>query len=354
MSKNVRRRGSRAGSRPGRLQISAANGPQLLSCNANAATGVPGLRDTRRAARRLRLATAGSIIALTLLLLAACRTAPPVINNPSTLALLPPNARGYFFVNVRENRDTLANFISELGGNPGAFRSALDHTNYVYGALAGGPGSLDATGRLYLVGIGNYPGFLFTMGLRRSKQWAPESVTVSGRSRDYFRQTGGTMEVALGTRGELLASNGDIATLFQRESEGMVMSPSIPSAVVEQFPAHAAVWFVRTSGSAGVPSVSGPVSVYVDMADRALEISSEVRTGSESDARSLTVALRLFVVAILGRVGVAPDEAMQSVKIKVSGTNVTVSGITIGVSQAAEVLSRILKGRTAGLGADAL
>lgn len=295
-------------------------------------------------------------------MVASCQSVPPAINDPATLALLPADAEVYFFANVAANKDAVSSFVGKIGGNVSSIKPALDRLDYVYGAILRAPEGAssqqstgDAGAAFYLVGIGNFPGFLFNLSLQRSRDWKKEIVSVDGKDRAVFRQASGVLQLVLGSRGELLVSNGDIGTLLKREQAGIVQSPTIPASVVQDFSLHDIVAFIAARGTPSAPAEAGPMSIYADFNGSNIDVSSQIQTASETRAKTLAVVLRLFVINLLSQNGVTPDKAMKAVQVNAKGASVTVSGISIDIDQAAGVLSTLLKPAKSGVpGTDAL
>ncbi len=177
-------------------------------------------------------------------------------------------------------------------------------------------------------------------------------MKVGGRSREYWKQKSGRLEVAFSDRGELFASNGDIATLFTREQRGLLQVPAVPKPITDEFARRAAVFYApapRDSGAGGaspglpLPGMGSlPIENLLVLTQRvttagenppryALELTFDA--GSEREARTLSVVFRLSAVAILGSIGASPAETMRSLQVSTAGRTLSARGIVLTAAE---------------------
>ncbi len=291
------------------------------------------------------------LVAAGSLLLAGCQTAPPAVNDPRVLALLPPGADAYFFLDVRNNHVLAQDFISAVSAGAarrGESNSAVDRTRYVYGALA--------RGKLYIVGSGQYPGFLFSYAFRGNRNWNEESIRVNGKKLSYWQQKDGEFQVALSRNGTLLASNGDIQSLFSREQQSAGEIPAVPPEVVQEFGLQDLVFYAPGGeGGSFLPGLASGVVGHLlvlvrgnrpsggaAQAASSYAMSFSLTARSERDARTVSVLLRLGMVSLLSGSGSdggqSPVELMKNLHVGVKGKTVNVSGITLSSDELSSLI----------------
>ncbi|WP_455381480.1 hypothetical protein [Salinispira pacifica] len=372
---------------------------------------------SRQAAAVAASLQVASALLLGAALLVSCQSTAPPVNDPGILALLPPHAASYFFVDVGENRGLVRTFIRGAGVDPSSLDPVVERTRYLYGAFASEGTGAATSGRLpptgavpptaasgsvaggtvaggtvaeggnivggtaqrrgesplfFVIGTGSYPGFLFGAALSRSGEWQKRTISVAGRSRDYWQQKAGRLQVALSDRGQLLASNGGITTLFSREQRGLLDVPAVPTEITREFALRAALFYApsppESAVSGGAPGLSFPgagslpIGNLLVLIDRAaaesaagrparsagstaaesgteryrLEVSFDAR--SERDARTLSVVTKLAAAAMLASIGQPAVETMKTLDVSTTGRSLRARGISLTADQLSQLV----------------
>ena len=297
-----------------------------------------------------------------------CQSAPPAVNSPSVLALLPQGARAYFYLDVAHNRQLAVDFVKASSGVTGhqvsasesqGLQYAIDRTYRIYGALS--------AGHIYLIGIGDYPGFLFSIGMKQNSDWKEMTMSVAGRSRSYWQQVkgGSHLQLALTGGGTLIASDGDIATLFARQERGVTASPAVPDSVVNRFSSEDLVLYAPSSTPTSTPSAGFSPSLFGQLlvlgartgsvaagggGPAAYDMSLRVTTQSEREARTISVLLRLGLISLLSQnpsgsnPQVSRADLMRNLSFTIAGPTIEVTGITLSTADLSSLVFQFTRG----------
>ena len=298
----------------------------------------------------------------------SCQSAPPAVNSPTVLALLPAGARAYFYLDVAHNRQLAVDFVGSSSGVTGhpvtasesqGLQYAIDRTYRIYGALS--------ASHIYLIGVGDYPGFLFSIGMKQNSDWKEMTMSVAGRPRSYWQQVKGRspLQLALTGGGTLIASDGDIATLFARQEQEGAEVAAIPDSVVNQFGNEDLVLYAPANDRASSlserfsPSLFGQLLVLGSRAgavpadgggSASYDISLQVTTHTEREARTISVLLRFGLISLLSQGAQSPNprmsraDLMRNLSFTISGSTIEVTGLTLSITDLSSLVFQFTRG----------
>lgn len=192
-------------------------------------------------------------------------------------------------------------------------------------------------------------------------------MSVAGRPRSYWQQVKGRspLQLALTGGGTLIASDGDIATLFARQEQEGAEVAAIPDSVVNQFGNEDLVLYAPANDRASSlserfsPSLFGQLLVLGSRAgavpadgggSASYDISLQVTTHTEREARTISVLLRFGLISLLSQGAQSPNprmsraDLMRNLSFTISGSTIEVTGLTLSITDLSSLVFQFTRG----------
>jgi hypothetical protein len=292
---------------------------------------------------RGRRAPAAGAAALAALLLASCATVPQ--REPAQwMGALPPNATLYASFSVAGARPLLMKVLADAGKDFKDVASMADRTKRLVASVTLVKG---APLQFSVVALGSYPSGIIGMKLGGSKEWRK----VAAADGVYWQWSKAGIQMSVPNNALLLASNGGIEGLLagwrapaslgippdvaddMRGADLVVFMPELPGGLAE---------------SAQAKGIHLPIQeVWVEAAKGrdGFDVSGTANTGSEKEARLLTLALKLGVVAWM-RTEKIPNasEKLKAISVAPSGAQVKLTGLHLTDDEMVLLSTSLLKG----------
>jgi hypothetical protein len=290
-----------------------------------------------------RLAPAATVV---LLLLASCASLPQ--RSPSEwLGVLPEDATMYVSFAVTGSADLVRRALKDAGPDFQDVGTLMDRTNRLVAAVTlvkGGPTKLN------VAALGNYPAGIIGMRLSGNKEWK-ESTTPSGK---YWQWSKAGLQMGIPNNGILLASNGGIEHLLSRWAAPIALSIP-PDAAQDMLKSDFVLYMPELPGnlteSAAQKGMSLPIQeVWMNAVKGkdGYELSGTVNTSTEREAKVLSLALRLGLVAWM-RSQSMPDaaERLKTVTVQPVGLQVKLAGLHVTNDEIIPLFLSFVKGLNA-------
>ena len=280
-----------------------------------------------------------------ILIVASCATVPPRTAS-QWLGALPDDATLYVSLSVRGSADFIKRMIKEAGPAVADIGTLMDRTNRLVTSVTLAKG---APARFAVVALGNYPAGIVGMRLSGNKDWTKKTVSTG----TYWEWTRAGLQLSIPNNGILLAANGGVETLLGRwaapvslrvppdvaadmESSDLVLyMPELPGGLSEKAAANDVhiplqeVWItaVRTAGG--------------------YTLGGTANTSSETEAKLLTLVLRLGIVAWMRTENVPnAGERLKSVTVSPVGSQVKFGGLAVSETEIIPLFVSLLKNIT--------
>jgi hypothetical protein len=292
---------------------------------------------TVRAVRGAGIALAAALA------LASCASVPE--RAPSEwLGALPGHATMYVSFNVVSSADLVKKALAEAGEDLKDVGTLLDMTKRLVCSVTLEKG---APARFSVIGLGNYPAGIIGMRLGGNKEWKK----VNGAEGRYWQWSKAGIQMSVPNNGILLASNGGIDTLLSdwasplavtvppdvaadmKSADLVVYMPELPGDLAEQAAAKGLrlpiqeVWIDAVKGTGGY------------------DVSGTANTGSEREAKLLTLVVKLGLVAWMKTQDVAnTSEKLKAISVTASGVQVKLSGLHLTDEEIVPLLLSLVKG----------
>jgi hypothetical protein len=294
---------------------------------------------SRSARHRAGLAAA----AAALLVLASCASVPQ--REPSEwLGALPTDATLYASLSVSGSKALLQKTLTDAGKDFKDVASLADMTNRLVCSVTLVKGS---PVRFSVVAIGSYPSGIIGMRMSGNKEWRKDA-TPDGK---YWQWSKAGIQMSLPSSGILLASNGGIGELLAAwKSPSPVTMP--PDVAADMKAADLVVYMPVLPGglneSAQKKGVHLPIQeVWLNAlkAPGGYDISGTANTGSEREAKILTLALKLGIVAWM-RTENVPNaaERLKTITVTPNGLQVKLAGLHLSDDEIVPLFLSLVKG----------
>jgi len=258
------------------------------------------------------------------LLLSSCATVPA--RSPAQwMGVLPGDATMYVSLSVPPSAALLKKMLKDSGPDTTEVGQLVDMTRRVVLAVRLVPTQKPA---FAAVAIGSYPSGIMGCRLSGNRDWKRTRSPAGG----YWQSSRTGVQIAIPNRSTLLAANGGIETLLARHG----------SPVGLRLPAEVSLDMERTDLVLYLPELPGGIApsgtarvpiqeVWLDAAkgDGTYAITGTANTGSEREAKLVTLVLKLGLVAWM-RAEKLPNAAdrLRPVTIEADGTQVKLSGLS--------------------------
>jgi hypothetical protein len=293
-------------------------------------------------ARRRRAPAAGAA-GLAALLLASCATVPQ--REPAQwMGALPSNATLYASFSVAGAKPMLTKVLADAGKDFKDVASVADMTKRLVASVTLVKG---APLQFSVVALGSYPSGIIGMKLGGSKDWKK----VPAANGVYWQWSKAGIQMSVPNHSLLLAANGGIEGLLagwkapaslevppevaddMRSADLVVYMPELPGGLAEGAQAKGIhlpiqeVWVEAVKGQSG------------------FDVSGTANTGSEKEARLLTLALKLGIVAWM-RTEKIPNasEKLKAISVAPSGAQVKLTGLHLSDDEMVLLFTSVLKG----------
>jgi len=276
------------------------------------------------------------------MILASCASVPQ--RTPSEwLGALPNDASLYASVAVSGTSVMIKKVLAQLGPGTGDIGTLLDMTKRLVCSVTL---ARDAAPRFSAVALGGYPAGIIGVRLGGNKEWSQKP----GITGTYWEWGKNGVQVSLPNNSLLLASNGDMDLLLSRWSTPL--SLSVPPDVAQDMQKSDIVLFMpelpgNLAESAAQKGLHLPIQeVWIDAmkAEDGYDISGTANTGSEQEAKILTLALKLGLVAWM-RTEKMPDTAgkLKTISVSPDGVQVRLAGLHLSDDELVSLFLSLIK-----------
>jgi hypothetical protein len=263
---------------------------------------------------------------LVVLALAACVTVPERTQS-EWLGALPADATAYVSLTVPGSSSMIKKILAKAGPGTEDIGTLLDMTQRLVCSVTLGK---DAAPRFSAVALGGYPAGIIGMRLGGNKEWARKS----GPTGSYWEWSKNGVQMSIPGNSLLLAANGDMDLLLARWSSPLPLA--VPADVAADMEKTDLVLYMpelpgNLAESAAQKGLRLPIQeIWVDAlkVSGGYDISGTANTGSAQEAKILSLALKLGLVAWM-RTEKISDTASKLKTIVVSpvGIQVKLSGL---------------------------
>ena len=291
-------------------------------------------------ARRLPFALLAA--GLLLCALASCATVPQ--RSPSEwLGALPEDATLYASFAVAGSTDLVKKALKDAGPGSQDIATLVDMTKRLVCSVTIEKGK---PAQFSVLAQGGYPAGIISGRLAGNKDWR-QATGPSGR---YFEWQKVGIQVSVPNGSLLLASNGAIDSLLGRW--GAPIPLTIPPDVAQDMKTADLVLYMpelpgNLAESAAQKGMRVPIQeVWMDAVKGkgGYDISGTANTGSEQEAKLLTLVLRLGIVAWMKSENVQNTaEILKSIKLSPSGVQVKLSGLHFNDDQIIPMFLSLVK-----------
>jgi hypothetical protein len=284
-----------------------------------------------------------AVAAAALLVLASCASVPQ--REPSEwLGALPTDATLYASLSVTGSKDLLKKILADAGKDFKDVASLTDMTNRLVCSVTLVKGS---PVRLSVVALGNYPSGIIGMRLGGNKEWSKASTPDGG----YWQWSKAGIQVSLPNNAILLASNGGIGELLAgwRTPSVVAMPPDVAydmkTADLVLYMPVLPGGLAENADSKGVHLPIQEVWLNAVKAQAGYDISGTANTGSEREAKILTLALKLGIVAWM-RTQNIPNvaERLKTITVTPNGLQVKLAGLHLSDDEIIPLFLSLMKG----------
>ncbi len=288
-------------------------------------------------------AGAAAIALAGLLLLASCATVPQ--RSPSEwLGVLPADATLYASLSVPGSAAMIKKSLTDAGPGFTDVSALVDRSTRLVCSVTLLPGE---PARFSAVALGNYPAGIIGLRLAGNKEWRK----VSSPAGSWWEWSKAGLQMGIPNNGILLASNGDVQGLLGRWSSPPAL-PVPPDVAVDMRTADLVVYMPELPGGIGERAAANNVRIPIQevwvkavKTPAGYDVSGSANTGSEREAKLVTLALRLGIVAWM-RTGNVTDitERLTAITVSSEGPQVRLAGLRFTESEIVPVFLSLLKG----------
>ena len=277
-----------------------------------------------------------------LLFLGACTTVPQRTTS-EWMGVLPPGATLYASLAVKGSADFLKRLIKEAGPGAQDVQALIDRTNRVVCSVTIQRGE---SPRFSVVALGGYPSAFIGMRLSGSHDWAQRS----GTSGSYWELIKVGLQMSIPNDGILLAANGGVEPMLARWSSPPPLA--VPPEVAADMEKMDFVLYMpelpggiaENAANSGVHIPIQEVWLSAAKAPGAYVLSGTANTGSEKEAKLMTLIVRLGVVTWLRTQNVPhASERLAAITVSAVGTQVKLNGMRVGEDELIPLFIALLK-----------
>jgi len=286
----------------------------------------------------------GAAAALTALLaLASCASVPQ--RAPSEwLGALPADATLYASLSVDGSKDLLRKTLEEAGKDFKDVASLTGMTSRMVCSVTMEKGS---PVRFAVVALGSYPSGIIGMKLGGNKEWK-KVATPNGR---YWQWSKAGIQMSLPNNAILLASNGGIESLLTdwKDPAPVTMPPDVAedmkSADLVLYMPVLPGGLAESAQKKGVHLPIQEVWLNAVKTKAGYGFSGTANTGSEKEAKVLTLALKLGIVAWM-RTQKVPNasEMLKTITVTANGLQVEMAGLNLSDDEVIPLFLSLIKG----------
>ena len=234
--------------------------------------------------------------------------------------------------------------LKDAGPDLQDISSLMDRTKRMVAAVTltkGAPAKFD------IAALGGYPSGIIGMRLRGNKEWT-EAASPSGK---YWQWLKSGIQMSIPNDGILLASNGGIEKLLSRWASPIAL-PVPPDAALDMQNADFVLYMPELPGNltenAAQQGMSLPIQEVWLIAVKGksgYELSGTVNTSSERNAKVLSLALRIGLVAWMrSQEMVDVAERLKPVTVTAEGLQVKLAGLHVTNDEIIPLLLSFVKG----------
>ena len=284
-----------------------------------------------------------------LLLLAACRTAPPAVER-DLVAYLPADQGAYLFINDAATGELVLEALLPDGVSTEQLSQVVDRTDLVVATVGRMP--LPA---LNMVAAGRYPRRIIESNLRRDPQWSETELPRRSPARRYFSEDGSGFSIAVLRSGFVLVSEGQIEERLAQAAEvedGGI--PAVGASLEAQLAAleseanrHQLTVHFPQPGREAMSRFGAPfrmplqdITVFFDRAgsggttgqatpETSIAMAGVIRLEGEQDARAFHVLFRLLFLALVRDAGLDMQQLSDQLETQRSDNLVRFHGVTL-------------------------
>jgi hypothetical protein len=281
--------------------------------------------------------------AAVLTVLASCTTVPT--RSPAQwMGVLPVDATMYVSFAVPGSADLIKKALKDAGPDLQDIGALMDRTKRMVAAVTLAKG---APARFDVAALGGYPSGIIGMRLRGNKEWT-ESASPSGK---YWQWLKAGIQMSIPNDGILLASNGGIEKLLSRWASPVAL-PMPPDAALDMQNADFVLYMPQLPGNltenAAQQGMGLPIQEVWLIAAKGksgYELSGTVNTSSERNAKVLSLALRIGLVAWMrSQEMVDVAERLKPVTVTAEGLQVKLAGLHVANDEIIPLLLSFVKG----------
>ncbi|MGA2975134.1 MAG: hypothetical protein ABSF77_07480 [Spirochaetia bacterium] len=296
-------------------------------------------RPSRRLHRRCALAAAGA----SLLLLASCATVPQ--RAPSEwLGVLPEHATLYASFAVTGSADLVKKALKDAGPGFQDVSSLLDMTKRLVCSVTivkGSPASFS------VVALGSYPSGVIGMRLGGNKDWK----RASGPAGKYWQWNKAGIQMSIPNNGILLAANGGIDGLLTRWTSPLPLTVP-PDVASDMQNADLVLYMPELPGGLAANAAQKGMRIPIQevwmnavKGKAGYDLFGTANTGSEQEAKLLTLALRLGIVAWMRSQNVTDVAGrLKSITVTAIGVQVKLAGLHLSDDEIIPLFLSLVKG----------
>jgi hypothetical protein len=290
-----------------------------------------------------RFAQKGLIVACAGLILASCATVPER-RQAEWLGVLPGNATLYASLGVSGSAAFLKKQIAAAGSGLQDVGSLIDMTRRLVLSVTI---SKEAPTQFAVVALGGFPSGIIGMRLAGNKEWKQQT----GPAGSYWQWSKAGLQMSIPNDGILLASNSSVEPLLTRWKSPLALA--VPPDVADDMEkADLVVYMPELPGGLAESAAQKGMRIPIQevwlkavKVPTGYDVSGTANTGSEQEAKLLTLVLRLGVVAWM-RTQNVPNaaERLKSISVAPSGVQVKLAGLHLTEEEIVPLFVSLLKG----------
>jgi hypothetical protein len=291
-----------------------------------------------RGRRRVLIAAACAA----LLFLDACTTIPQR-TPPEWMGVLPQGATVYASFAVKSSAEFIRKLLKESGPGAQDIGALVDRTERMVCSVTLTRGEEP---KFSIVALGSFPSAFIGMRLSGSKEWARRN----GPSGDWWEWSKAGLQMSIPNDAIMLAANGGVQSLLERWSAPLPLP--VPADVAADMKKMDFVLYmpelpggmVENASRNGVHLPILDVWMSAVKAPGAYVISGTANTSTEKEAKLLTLAVRLGVVAWMRTQNVPnTSERLKAITVAAVGTQVRLAGMRVGEEELLPLFLALLK-----------
>ncbi len=293
-----------------------------------------------RAAGRAGALGAGLAV---MLALASCASVPQ--RSPSEwLGVLPSDATLYASLSVPGSAAMIRKSLTQAGPGFQDVSTLVDMSKRLVCSVTLLPGM---PARFSAVALGSYPSGIIGMRLAGNKEWRK----VSSPAGSWWEWSKANLQMGIPNNGILLASNGNVESLLGRWSSPPALAVP-PDVAVDMGAADLVIYMPELPGGIGEKAAANDVHIPIQevwlkavKTPAGYEVSGTANTGSDREAKLVTLAVRLGIVAWMRSEKVTDvAERLKTITVSSVGVQVRMGGLRFAESELVPVFLSLLKG----------